>query len=87
MANTLAAKKALRQSEASRKDNKSKRRELSTRRKTLLAFIEKNDKENALKSFQEIQSLLAKFAQKGNITKGRCKRVTSRLSLRINQLA
>lgn len=84
MANHKSSKKRIRQTIAKRATNKWKNSRVRTEIKKLKVFIEQNQKEDALKQFPVVQSLLAKLGKKGSIKKANASRKTSRLA---NQLA
>jgi len=86
VANHKSAKKRIRQSETRRVNNKWKTSRLRTEVKKLRAFITENNKDEALKQFPVVQSLMNKLAKSSVLKKATAARKTSRLASQVSKL-
>lgn len=86
MANHKSAKKRIKQTEKRRFNNKWKTSRLRTEIKKLRSFIAEEKKEDALKQFPLVQSLLNKLAKSSALKKNTAARKTSRLASQVSKL-
>ena len=87
MANSIQAKKRIRQNAKRRLQNSSKRSSMRTLLKRVLAAIKDKNKELATKELSLASSILDKLVKKGIIHKNKANRHKSRLCLKINSLS
>jgi small subunit ribosomal protein S20 len=86
VANHKSAKKRIRQNDKKRINNKWKVSRFRTELKKLRAFITEENKEEAVKQFPIVQTLLAKLAKSPIIRKDTAARKTSRLASQVSKL-
>jgi len=86
LANHKSAVKRDRQSKARRERNIAAKSMVKTQVKSVLAAVEKKDKENSAKAFKETVPAVAKAAAKGLIHKKNASRKISRLTKKVNAL-
>ncbi len=86
MANTVQAKKRVKQAEVSRQRNVADRSRLRTFIKKVLIAIESKDYAVATEAFRAAQPVLDKMAVKGIIHRNKAARHKSRLNARIKAL-
>lgn len=86
MANHKSAKKRIRQNDKKRINNKWKVSRFRTELKKLRTFITEENKEEAVKQFPIVQTLLAKLAKSPIIRKDTAARKTSRLASQVSKL-
>ncbi len=86
MANHKSAKKRIRQNEKRRVNNKWKVSRFRTELKKLRTFIAEENKDEAVKQFPIVQTLLAKLAKSPIIRKDTAARKTSRLASQVSKL-
>lgn len=86
MANTVQAKKRVKQAEIHRQRNVADRSRLRTFIKKVVMAIEAKDHAQAMTAFREVQPLLDKMAVKGIIHRNKAARHKSRLNARIKAL-
>jgi small subunit ribosomal protein S20 len=87
LANSIQAKKRIRQNAKRRLQNSSKRSSMRTLLKRVLAAIKDKNKELATKELSLASSILDKLVKKGIIHKNKANRHKSRLCLKINSLS
>lgn len=87
MANHKSAKKRIRQTAKRNFNNKSKKTRVRTQVKKLRGFISEQNKEEAVKLFPQVQSLLAKLAKSSATNKRTSARRISRLAGQIAKLS
>ncbi len=87
MANIQSAKKRNRQSIKKTIANKSSMNEVRTFVRKLEDNIQQGKKEDAVKSFSKVQSLIAKVGQKGIIHKNTASRKIARLFSKVKALS
>lgn len=85
MANTKAAKKANKQNEARRSDNKAKLSRIKTERKKFLEAVVHSSSHTVSSAFVTCQSLLAKAAKKGLIHWKKAARLVSRMAAKMKK--
>jgi small subunit ribosomal protein S20 len=86
VANHKSAKKRIRQNDKKRINNKWKVSRFRTELKKLRTFITEENKEEAVKQFPIVQTLLAKLAKSPIIRKDTAARKTSRLASQVSKL-
>jgi len=86
VANHKSAKKRIKQSESRRVNNKWKISRLRTEIKKLKTFITEANKDEAIKQFPIVQTLLAKLAKSPALRKDTAARKTSRLATQVSKL-
>lgn len=86
MANTKSSKKRILISEKNRKNNMSNRSMIKTFIKKVCIFIKSNKKEEAIKAFNKMQSILDRHVSKGIIHKNKASRHKSNLILQIKKI-
>lgn len=86
MPNSSAAKKASRQNEKRRSENRAKKSRLKTALRSFRESLEKS-KEEAGDAFIAAQSLLAKAGRKGLIHTNKARRLTSRMAQKMKKAA
>lgn len=86
MANTVQAKKRVKQAEVSRQRNVADRSRLRTFIKKVLVAIEAKNYDEATAAFRVAQPILDKMAVKGVIHRNKAARHKSRLNARIKAL-
>ena len=86
MANHKSAKKRIRQNETRRQTNKWKTSRLRTEIKKLRTLIAEGSKEDALKQYPLVQSLIAKLGKSSALNKATAARKTSRLAAQVSKL-
>lgn len=86
MANHKSAKKRIRQTETRRQNNKWKTSRLRTEMKKLRTLISDKNKDEALKLYPSVQSLINKLAKTPALKKATAARKTSRLASQISKL-
>lgn len=86
MANHKSAKKRIKQSEKRRVNNKWKTSRMRTEVKKLRAFITESNKEEAIKQFPIVQSLINKLAKSSVLKKATAARKTARLASQVSKL-
>jgi len=86
VAHHKSAKKRIRQTETRRQSNKWKTSRVRTEIKKLRTLISDNNKDEALKLFPKVQSLLNKLAKSSVLKKATAARKTSRLASQISKL-
>ncbi|MGD0465166.1 MAG: 30S ribosomal protein S20 [Gammaproteobacteria bacterium] len=86
MANTIQAKKRIRQNTKRRLNNNTKRSAMRTFLKRVITAIEAKNKELATTELGLVSSILDKLVNKGLIHKNKAARHKSRLCLRIKAL-
>ncbi len=87
MANSLQAKKRIRQSEKHRLANASYRSMTRTYVKKVLKAIQDNNRSAAQEALKKAQGVLDRAANKGLLHKKKASRLVSRLNVRIKNLA
>ena len=87
MANTLQAKKRIRQNTKKRLHNNSQRSTMRTHLKRVIAAIENKNKVLANTELSLVSSVLDKLVHKGLIHKNKANRHKSRLCLQVKALA
>lgn len=87
MANTLQAKKRVRQAEKRRQHNVGLRSMLRTYIKKVVQAIDSKDSDAAQKAYQEAVPIIDRMASKGIIHKNKAARHKSRLTAHIKALA
>ncbi len=87
MANTLQAKKRIRQNTKRRLHNNSQRSSMRTHLKRVIAAIENKNKELANNELSLVSSVLDKLVNKGLIHKNKANRHKSRLCLQVKALS
>lgn len=87
MANTVQAKKRVKQAEKARARNASQRSSMRTAVKKVLRAVEANDKDSAQSAFIYASSLLDRAAQKNLIHKNKAARLKSRINAKIKAMA
>ncbi|UJF24321.1 30S ribosomal protein S20 [Suttonella sp. R2A3] len=87
MANTVQARKRVKQAEKARARNASQRSSMRTAVKKVLRAVEANDKDSAQSAFNYASSLLDRAAQKNLIHKNKAARLKSRISAKIKAMA
>ncbi|MHB8258213.1 MAG: 30S ribosomal protein S20 [Acidiferrobacterales bacterium] len=87
MANTVQAKKRVRQAQKHRQHNTAMRSTLRTHIKKVLKAVEKKDVSAARTAFQDAMSVIDRAAGKGIIHKNSAARHKSRLNERLRTLA
>lgn len=86
MANHKSAKKRIRQTETRRVNNKWKTSRMRTELKKLRTLISENKKDEALKLYPSVQSLINKLAKSSVLKRATAARKTSRLASQISKL-
>lgn len=86
MANHKSAKKRIRQTETRRVNNKWKTSRMRTELKKLRTLISENKKDEALKLYPSVQSLINKLAKSSVLKRATAARKTSRLASQIAKL-
>jgi len=86
MANTLSAKKRIRQSEKRRLRNKSYKSKMRTLTKKFVAAVNSGDLSAAEESFKTVSREILKISTKGVIHKNQAARRVSRLAKKLNSL-
>lgn len=86
MANNKSSKKRVLISEKNRKNNISNRSMIRTFIKKVYFFIKNNKKDEAVKAFTKMQSILDRQVQKGIIHKNKASRHKSNLTLQIRKI-
>ena len=86
MAHSLSAKKRVRQNAKRRVINRSRKSEVKTQTKGLVAALSSGDKKAAIEQFKLIVKKLDKIAAKGTIHKKKASRLKSRMARKINKL-
>ena len=86
MANHKSAKKRIRQTETRRVNNKWKTSRMRTEMKKLRTLISENKKDEALKLYPSVQSLINKLAKSSVLKRATAARKTSRLASQISKL-
>lgn len=86
MANHKSAKKRIRQTETRRQNNKWKTSRVRTEIKKLRTLISEKKKDEALKLYPAVQSLINKLAKSSALNKATAARKTSRLASQISKL-
>ncbi|MBI2397542.1 MAG: 30S ribosomal protein S20 [Xanthomonadales bacterium] len=87
MANIKSAKKRAVQAEKHRLHNNSQRSQMRTAVKNVLKLIETGNKAGAETAFKTAESLLDRFAGRGQIHKNKASRHKSRITARIRAMA
>jgi len=87
LANTLQAKKRIRQNTKRRLHNNSQRSSMRTHLKRVIAAIENKNKELANNELSLVSSVLDKLVNKGLIHKNKANRHKSRLCLQVKALS
>lgn len=86
LANTVQARKRVRQAEKRRTNNVAKRSMLRTSIKKVIKAIEARDKTSAESAFKEMVPVLDRYANRGLIHKNKAARHKSRLTAHIKTL-
>jgi small subunit ribosomal protein S20 len=86
VANHKSAKKRIRQTETRRVNNKWKTSRMRTEMKKLRTLISENKKDEALKLYPTVQSLINKLAKSSVLKRATAARKTSRLASQISKL-
>jgi small subunit ribosomal protein S20 len=86
VANHKSAKKRIRQTETRRVNNKWKTSRMRTEMKKLRTLISENKKDEALKLYPSVQSLINKLAKSSVLKRATAARKTSRLASQISKL-
>ncbi|MEJ0096045.1 MAG: 30S ribosomal protein S20 [Methylocella sp.] len=86
MANTLSAKKAVRQIERRTEINKSRRSQMRTYVRKVEEAIASGDAQAAFTALRAAEPLVMRAAQKGIVHKNTASRKVSRLTARVNAL-
>lgn len=86
MANIKSAKKRAIQSEKRRQHNASRRSMVRTFIKKVYAAIATNDKEEAQKSYKNMQSIIDRYASKGLLHKNKASRHKANLVAKIKSI-
>ena len=87
MANSVQAKKRVKQAEKARARNTSQRSSMRSAVKKVLRSIESNDKAEAQKNYNYACSLLDRAAAKGLIHKNKASRLKSRINAKVKAMA
>lgn len=87
MAHTLSAKKRVRQNARRNQRNSAKRTTMRTAIKKTVTAIEAGDAEAAKSAYQEVSSILDRYAHTGLIHKNKAARHKSRLNAKVKALS
>ncbi len=87
MANSLSAKKRVRQAAKRRQHNMSLRSKARTYIKKVVSAIDAGDKKNAQELYENMVPVIDSIAQKGLFSKNKVARHKSRLNKKIKQMA